>query len=81
VKIYVTQDDINKGERQQCHLCPIARAVADALGVHSRLVEVTSYGIRAGGAHYKLPLDARDFMYAFDEGLTVEPFEFELVPA
>lgn len=82
VKISVTQDHINLGVRHGAAVCPIARAVREQIDGAS-FVTVKSY-VSLYSQHedrsisYTLPNEARLFMERFDEGLSVQPFEFEM---
>ena len=85
-KIEVQQQDILKGARQDCNLCPVARAIA------RKFPDAGIVGVTPGRAHLrfrlpdetiffsaKLPRSATRFIRAFDEGIKhVVPFNFML---
>ena len=75
ITVDVTERDIAIGARRSCEYCPIARALARAVGgkpsVHS------SYA-RIGESHYNLPPEAAQFVASFDKREPVEPFSFTL---
>jgi hypothetical protein len=80
VKIEVTQDDIEKGKRNQCNLCPVARAVkrvAHIWGVGSPGVYPTER-MAPLNSIADLPYKARTFVCRFDNALPVKPFTFTL---
>lgn len=76
MKIHVTREDIDLGERGSCLSCPIALAVKRQADIASVRVEVAS--IRVGSAKAILPDEARRFVDHFDYGRDVHPFSFDL---
>jgi hypothetical protein len=74
--IKVTEDDIKHGERGICNTCPVARAIRRATG--AKYIAVDWCAIDIGDKLYDTPRSAARFIYDFDNGLKVEPFEFEL---
>lgn len=77
MKITITQDDIDKGDRKSCYNCPIALGANRAFGdKYSARVENTT--ILIGEFRRSLPEAARRFVKLFDAGDHVDPFEFEL---
>ena len=82
LKVNVTQEHINKGERYSSVSCPIAWALRDALsvdcyGVNVRASEATWFD----NGHWRrtwLPDTAQHFVVEFDKGHNMEPFSFEL---
>lgn len=80
ITINVTQDDIDRGERESCLACPIALACKRAGIVRP---EVSSYEIIDEFRNeYKLPMEARLFVHRFDAGgalYRVFPFSFILI--
>lgn len=92
LKVEVKQNDIKQGERGQSLLCAVARAINRALkgnedelelvGVGNLSVEFThSTGEFLGRFHcVDLPLKARKFVNAFDEGpkSKLKPIKFTL---
>lgn len=86
--IDVTQERIDAGERHSACSCPVALAVADALGITPEMgcIDVDAEGIylasdgigslrRASGP---LPRAVRRFVRRFDAGLPVEPTKFRI---
>lgn len=88
VRISVTADDITRGRADDCMHCPVALAIGRALlpGVH---VAVGPEAMSLGPAQVRvrLPWAAQNFIFRFDGGQPVQPFEFgldvpdEFVPA
>lgn len=78
--IHVTQEDIDKGVRVSCEECPLARAVSRAYGtpirVGAELIQFFSSKIDRNSVN--LPPEALRFRIAFDKGLPVKPFSFEI---
>jgi hypothetical protein len=80
LKIEVTQEDIDKGKRDDCTSCPIALA-AIRTGATSAFVDSDSIHIVAEnerGLFFKLPLKAQQFIHDFDYSRPVSPFSFVL---
>jgi hypothetical protein len=88
VRIEVSADHIARRKRGfRCH-CPVALAIAEALGFapgnwHDARLYVLSSRVALRNENgilirHELPLAAVDFISRFDHGLTVEPFSFEL---
>lgn len=80
MKIIVTQDDIDNGQRAHAEKCPLAISVArqtklEDPSVSTGLVFCGDYEHRR---YIYLPKEACDFYRNFDSGLKTEPFEFEL---
>ena len=81
MKITVTQEDIDKGERQNGCRCPIARAIAreggggPTVSTRQAILDIDSVVHIA-----ELPQPARDFIAAFDNDGEVQPFTFEIEP-
>ncbi len=82
VTIEVTDDDISDGVPLLTHSCPIALAAK-----RINLAKVISVGghfayVRNGYSSYPaivtLPIEAIDFISAFDSNQPVEPFSFEI---
>lgn len=78
MKIEVTQEHIDKGDRFSPSCCPLALAIKDATGL---------YGVSVGADYvtrmepYRfitLPRRAAGFRKAFDRAEKVKPFTFEL---
>ncbi len=82
-EISVTAEDIARGKRGSCGECPIALAVARALGKATD-VKVTCvfayirHNLRDATTVYALPGKATRFIDAFDDGEPVEPFTFTM---
>lgn len=89
-KVHVTQEDIDKGGRQDCFCCPVAMAINRALGlgkgkrayagawVYEKVWRIDT-GER-GERLRKLPRIARQFISTFDNltGPSVSPFSFNI---
>ena len=82
LKVNVTQEHINKGERHSTSACPIAWALKDVLPADSCAVNVrASVAVWFRNSDYYrawLPRSAQDFVVEFDNGQDVSPFSFEL---
>ena len=80
MRIEVTQDLIDKGERHGCTDCPVALAIMLATG--DEHVEVfAGTGITRTGkreTHFTLPVEARQWIVDFDAGEPMAPFAFEM---
>ncbi|AXH46555.1 hypothetical protein SEA_ROBINSPARKLES_110 [Gordonia phage RobinSparkles] len=80
MKVTVTQEHIDKGKPWEICNCPIALALKEKGFAN---VEVSTLAISVGKNnqallnHYSVPSIAKQFIKAFDDGQTVEPFEFE----
>jgi len=82
VTIEVTDDDIFDGIKSSCHSCPIALAasridIARIISVNSTSMVVRNSYSRVGD-FILLPIEAIDFIEAFDADQEVEPFSFEI---
>ena len=82
VTIEVTDDDIFDGIKSSCHSCPIALAatrinVARIISVNSSTMVVRNSYAR-NSDYILLPIEAIDFIEAFDADQKVEPFSFEI---
>jgi hypothetical protein len=79
--INVTAGHIAKSRRQDCWRCPVALAIRSAFP-NATAIEVTAAwaGISDGEqyAEIRLPLEASEFIWEFDDGGTPEPFTFDL---
>ena len=85
MKIQVTKEDIEKGERGSCEWCPVALAIQRTYGKDKLVtVDVDSMGIWQDNReqHYQLPQIARDFIHDFDNDRKVAeglgPFSFKI---
>lgn len=76
MRIAVTQEDIEQGQRVQSQKCPIALALKRAGATDVSVGRVTAM---VDGTHYHLPTVVEQFVADFDSGKEVEPFEFELL--
>jgi hypothetical protein len=89
ITVNVTQEDINRGVRQNGERCPVALALIRALALASgELIIRPTIALSSGFVcanvlgfdrhhDYPIPGAARDFIQKFDRGLHVEPFTFE----
>lgn len=75
LRIHVTAEDIAAGTRRDCETCPIAQAL---MRQGFTDVSVSADSILFGP--YWQPASDRvaDFIHEFDEGLPVEPFDFDV---
>lgn len=80
MKISVTQEHIGNGVPGSCDFCPIALAIVSTLGYRPHGLEVSGNYIEMEGERPRATSAAmKEFIDAFDDGLPVQPFEFELV--
>jgi hypothetical protein len=79
LKIDVTHEDIQNGRRNDCFACPVALAFKRA-GFDHPYVWYTSVWEYEGSKNRKaiLPDSAREFIDAYDTGLILDPFSFEV---
>lgn len=75
MKIQVTQEDIDKGIRQAPCSCPVGRAVKREI---DGCVSVGYATVATEEKLYWLPDEVSNFIFNFDRGIIVKPFEFEL---
>lgn len=79
IKVQVTQDDINKGERCSYLHCPVARGMHRAIGTIVGITPMRARFLDDGSPkEVALPNIAADFIIAFDSERAVTPFEFEI---
>ncbi|QGJ91970.1 hypothetical protein SEA_KEELAN_5 [Gordonia phage Keelan] len=77
MKVVVTQEHIEKGDKGSPVSCPVALALNDA-GMEG-YYRVESRHLRTAIGKFPLPTEARQFIAKYDtHGGPVEPFEFEL---
>jgi hypothetical protein len=84
IRVEVTADDIAKGGAMSCGNCPVARALTRlgvkvevfGAGVDFYVKGTVGYGDYIGYA--VLPVEAREFIHAFDTDREVAPFTFEI---
>ena len=81
MKITVTQEHIDNGDRGSCTHDPIALAMKDA-GLEKGWAGPSGISWKVGHKNYfaQTPRIVLDFMLAFDNKQPVEPFEFEVGP-
>lgn len=86
--IQVTRDDIVNGRKNDCGACPVALALLrllTALNMSDAVVNVFPSSATVYGEdytpifHMSFPSKVYNFIYAFDKGNQVEPFEIEMV--
>ena len=82
MKISVTEQHVQNGRRADPHHDPVALALYDA-GFGEVYVGTTEISVRKipfTGNWTKVPVphSVSDFMFDFDNGKPVEPFEFEI---
>lgn len=76
MRIKVTQDHIDQGERNNSEGCPVFLALHDVFG--DRVSSVNGESACIDGAEINLPAKVFDFVRRFDRKKDVIPFEFEL---
>lgn len=80
ITVKVEQKHINNGTKGNCYSCPIARAISDIDGME--WVQVDHFDIKGTfngvGFCMTTPQICKRFMFDFDQGYPVTPFEFEL---
>lgn len=79
MNIHVTQEHICEGCRRNCERCPIARAISEALGEPVNIGTEFWWRPKEGYRRMRvLPLEACEFIRAFDTHQPVKPFTFNL---
>ena len=77
--IEVTQEDIDNGSPGKAGLCPIALAMSRSTGKQWRVANLTCFCPEEWPwDDILLPLEAVQFVKAYDSGDGVEPFSFAL---
>jgi len=76
MRIYVTKDDIKKGESCHAGKCPIARSLKRRFP--KTFVSVGPWGMMLRDAILELPMSVRHFIRKFDSQQKVNPFSFKL---
>lgn len=75
MEVTVSRDDITYGIRRGVCSCPVAKALSRAFMTPAK---VCGDGATVGRQSISLPKEAWDFINRFDQGSSVEPFEFEV---
>lgn len=85
MKISVTQEDILKGERSNCFLCPVSlamtRAVGEPVEVNATFADWGKEGANGPDGHGQrlyFPEQVRFVICRYDMLGSMDPFEFEL---
>lgn len=80
LEIEVLNEDIAKGDQDDCHACALARAIKRRVAPYFRAdVSVGSLSFSIGiAASQNLPPECVEWIRAFDNGEKVEPFRFEI---
>ena len=78
MKIRITDEDIEQGVPCSPSRCPVARAIRRDTGSAASNLTVNGATIWIGNVYYRTPSSAFDFIFDFDHGDPVAPFEFEL---
>jgi len=79
ITIHVTEDDIKRGQPEDCYFCPIALAAKRDLKEKDLIV--TSDEIIIEKPHRRgilLPYEAANFVFDFDHDVPVQPINFEI---
>lgn len=89
----VTQEDIDKGKRENCSLCPIALALMRKFNLDPSedSLDHVSVGITMASIfpvidkqhksqYFYMPDEASEFIKNFDSKIPVKPFNFTLIP-
>lgn len=77
ITIDVTQDDINKGIKENCRFCPVALAVQRTF--NDPEMDVFSPCIKnCEEDRVASPSSVCDFIDRYDNGESVQPFSFEI---
>lgn len=81
--VSVTAEHIADGDRHACASCPVALALTDSLRLPESIdlsVCPSVFWLTCVGTgncrRFGLPLETREFIWAFDSGRAVSPFEF-----
>lgn len=74
--IEVTQEDIDRGERGKSRSCAVARAIRRC--AKCRSADVCSSWLRLRWRKVLTPVVVARFIKAYDLGLPVDPFAFDL---
>lgn len=74
--VVVTQEHIDNGERDQSLKCPVALALGDGTEVYGP--DCAPLGRPIGDPFVTLPGEVAAWIYRFDAGEPVEPFEFDI---
>ena len=79
VKVDVTREDIENGERRSPSSCPISLAIGRRRNVDHVKTEWDGMSVTRGKRQtwYRVPRKARSFIEDFDDGKTVDPARFE----
>lgn len=77
MKITVTEEHIQKGERRSCGRCPIAQAIHESTGVAMEVGIASAWPANGPYKCIDLPREAQVFIDRFDRGSRVRPFTFE----
>ena len=75
MKIKVTKEHIDKGRKKSALSCPIALAIGDKYGLDA---SVGPESCVIGYTICDLPKSVKKFIKLFDNGYSVEPFEFNI---
>jgi hypothetical protein len=78
MRIRVTQECINDGVQCDCRACPVALAIRRKYPKRDVSVYRDEMLLRHPYRKISLPQRACDFITAFDEGMPIKPFSFEL---
>ena len=74
IKVYVTKQDIKKGEPAETYKCAVTLALKKRLGIKDIRVEGSFCSIN--GDYYALPKKVCYFVSRYDRLVDVKPFSF-----
>jgi hypothetical protein len=73
--VQVRQEHIDKGNRGDARLCPVALAIKDC-GLKQVICGLAT--VETKGCSFRLPSGIGAIIHNFDMGMGMKPFEFEL---
>jgi len=79
VRVSVRQEHIDRGKRCSATGCPVALAIRDVVGTQNVAVvpNFAYVGTIFTGQRFDLPEEVSEFIFEFDTGELVSPFEFD----
>jgi hypothetical protein len=79
LKIKVTQEHIDKGERKSERFCPVALALKEQTHERAFVLKENCYFLvrQYVPRKYPMPKEVEEFVSKFDKGEKVDPFSFD----